>query len=102
MREIADRLAGRKVKARLWVMAAPHVAAQAAKAGISQRIRASGGELTIGACAIVAPMKQTGIRSVATDSAKGAFYHSSYNGLDIHVGNIAQCIEAAVTGMWPG
>ncbi len=102
MREIADRLAGRSIKARLWVMVAPHVAAEAAKEGISQRIRAAGGELTIGACAIVAPMKQTGIRSVATDSAKGAFYHSSYNGLDIHVGNIAQCVEAAVTGMWLG
>ncbi len=102
MRDIADLLAGRRVKARLWVMAAPHVAAEAAKEGITQRIKAAGGEITYGACAIVAPMKQTGIRSVATDSAKGAFYHSSYNGLDIHVGNMAQCIEAAVSGVWEG
>lgn len=102
MRQIVDALDGRKIKTRMWVMVAPAVAKQAMAEGVAQRIKESGGELTLGACAIVAPMKQTGIRSVATNTAKGAFYHSSYNGLDIHVGNIAQCVEAAVTGIWAG
>jgi hypothetical protein len=51
-------------------------------------------------CAVVAPMQELGFRTVATSSAKGATYLPSHAGLIVRYGTIAQCVEAAVSGVW--
>jgi predicted aconitase len=52
--------------------------------------------------AVVAPMQELGFRAVATSSAKGATYLPSHAGLIVRYGTIAQCVEAAVSGVWEG
>ncbi len=98
--EIADLLAGRQVRTKFWIMCAPHVVHQAQANGVAERLTGCGVALLSGACTIVSPMAQTGVRSVATNTAKGAFYHSSYNGMEIHLGSTAKCVETAVSGIW--
>jgi predicted aconitase len=49
---------------------------------------------------VVAPVDQLGFRSMATNSAKMAFYAPAHSGLEVRFGSLEQCLEAAVTGSW--
>jgi predicted aconitase len=51
---------------------------------------------------VVAPVEQLGFRSMATNSAKMAFYTPSHSGLRVRFGTLTQCIEAAMAGIWVG
>ncbi|TEU19471.1 MAG: DUF521 domain-containing protein [Anaerolineales bacterium] len=51
---------------------------------------------------VVAPIEELGLRNMATNSAKAAFYAPTHSGLEVRFGRLAQCLEAAVTGRWPG
>jgi hypothetical protein len=52
-------------------------------------------------CLVVAPVADLGFRTLATNSAKMAFYTPSHSGLSVRFGPLAQCLEAALTGRWP-
>lgn len=96
--EIAALLAGRQIKTKFWIMCAPHVIHQAQATGLAERLTGCGVALLSGACTIVAPMGHLGLQNVLTNTAKGSFYHSSYNHLQVYVGSTVQCVEAAVSG----
>jgi predicted aconitase len=49
---------------------------------------------------VVAPVSDLGFRSMATNSAKMAFYAPAHSGLEVRFGTTAQCLEAAVSGRW--
>jgi predicted aconitase len=97
----ADYLAGRRVRAALWITTAraTHQAAEAQ--GLVARIEAVGGRVVADTCMVVAPVADLGFRTMATNSAKMAFYTPSHSGLGVRFGSTAQCLEAAVTGRWP-
>jgi hypothetical protein len=101
IRAIADRLEGRQVKTALWVTTARVVREAAEAEGWVAQIAAAGGRVVADTCLVVAPATELGFRSLATNSAKMAFYAPSHSGLAVRYGTMEMCLEAALTGIWP-
>jgi predicted aconitase len=99
--EVARWLEGKRVKAKLWITTAREIRERAQEKGLVERIEAAGGRVVADTCLVVAPIEELGLRSMATNSAKAAFYAPTHSGL-VRFGKLEQCLEAAVTGMWPG
>jgi predicted aconitase len=99
--EIVRLLRGRQVQAALWITTAREVREQAISEGLVQAVEASGGRIVADMCVVVAPMHELDFRTLATSSAKGATYVPSHAGLQVRYGTVEQCVEAAVTGIWP-
>jgi predicted aconitase len=100
--EVARWLEGKRVKARLWITTARETRERAQEKGLVERIEAAGGRVVADTCLVVAPIEELGLRSMATNSAKAAFYAPAYSGLLVRFGRLEQCLEAAVTGRWSG
>jgi len=98
---VAETLAGKSVKAALWITTARATREAAEAAGLVARIESAGGRLVADTCMVVAPVSDLGFRTMATNSAKMAFYSPSHSGLSVRFGPMEQCLEAAVTGTWP-
>jgi len=99
--EVVRLLAGRRVKAALWITTAREVRRIAEAEGLVAAVEASGGRVVADMCVVVAPMQELGFRTLATSSAKGATYVPPHAGLRVRYGTVEQCVEAAVTGIWP-
>ena len=100
MAAIAGALDGRTLRAQLWVTTARPIRDRAVDAGLVSRIEASGGRVVADTCLVVAPVAALGFRSLATNSAKMAFYAPSHSGLSVRFGPLERCIDAAITGRW--
>ena len=99
--QVVRLLDGRRVKAALWITTARELREQAEAEGLVAAVEASGGRVVADMCAVVAPMQELGFQTLATPSAKGATYVPSHAGLQVRFGTVGQCVEAAVTGIWP-
>jgi hypothetical protein len=99
---IGAALDGRRVAARLWITTSRAVRMAAEAAGLVARIEASGARLVADTCLVVAPVAELGFRSIATNSAKMAFYAPSHSGVSVRFGPLEQCVAAALTGKWAG
>ena len=99
--EVVRLLAGRQVKAALWITTARETRERAEAEGLVEAIEASGGRVVADMCAVVAPMQELPFRTLATSSAKGAAYIPSHAGLPVRYGTVERCVEAAVSGVWP-
>ena len=97
---IADKLDGRRVNSALWITAAHQVRDEAASRGLLARIEKSGGRIVSDTCLVVAPVEALGIRCMATNSGKGAFYGPSHAHVATHFGSLEQCLDAAIRGEW--
>ena len=100
LRCAADRLDGRYLKAALWITTARSTREAAELEGLVARIEAVGGRVVADTCMVVAPVAELGFRSLATNSAKMAFYAPAHSGLKVRFGTLEQCLDAAVTGTW--
>jgi hypothetical protein len=100
--EVARWLEGKRVKARLWITTARETRERGQERGLVERIEAAGGRVVADTCLVVAPIEELGLRCMATNSAKAAFYAPTHSGLEVRFGRLEQCLEAAVTGRWPG
>lgn len=98
---VADRLDGRRIKAALWITTARATREAAEAAGLVARIEAVGGQVVADTCMVVAPVAELGFRTMATNSAKMAFYAPAHSGLAVRFGSVDQCVAAAVEGKWP-
>lgn len=98
--QVVMLLAGRRVRAALWITVARDVREQAARRGWVAHVEACGGQVVADTCVVVAPVREMGFRSMATPSAKGAYYGPGYAGLTVCYGTLAQCVAAAVEGRW--
>jgi predicted aconitase len=98
---IVGLLRGRRVRAALWITTAREVREQARADGLVAAVEASGGRVVADMCVVVAPMQELCFRTLATPSAKGATYVPSHAGLQVRYGTVEECVEAAVTGIWP-
>ena len=96
--EVARAVAGKHLKAALWVTTAREIREQMAQA--VKIIEESGGRVVADTCMVVAPVEQLGFRVMATNSAKMATYTPSHSGLQVRFGSLEQCVEAAVSGEW--
>ena len=100
--EIATGVKGQKLKAHLWVTTARRIKEEAARRGLVEIIEEAGGRVVADTCMVVAPVEALGLRRLATNSAKAAFYAPSHCGLAVRFGPLEKCLEAALTGRWPG
>jgi predicted aconitase len=100
LRAVAGHLAGRRVKASLWITTARATRDEADRAGLVATIEAAGGRVVADTCMVVAPVHELGFRSLATNSAKMAFYAPAHSGLQVRFGPLEQCLQAALTGRW--
>jgi len=102
LQELADLAAlfgDRAAAVETWICTARPTADAAAELGVVRRLTAAGVRVVCDTCFAVAPLHREGA-TVATDSVKGCYYGRGHNKLRVHVGSIAQCVEAAVTGRW--
>jgi predicted aconitase len=99
---IAGYLAGRQVQATLWITTARATREAAEAEGWVAQIEEAGGRVVADTCMVVAPVASLGFRTMATNSAKMAFYAPAHSGLGVRFGAMEKCLEAAVSGRWPG
>jgi len=95
-----DLLRGRTLVADLWITVARPILQAASATRLLEELQTTGGRLVADACLLGAPLREMGFTSVATNSAKGAFYLRSLQRLEVRFGSLVQCIEAAITGSW--
>jgi len=104
MREIASLLQGKKVHAnsRLWVATSGHLKTMAQRMGFVEIIERAGGLVLTDLCvAPGAPFHLVpGIRIVAINSARGAYFIPGACNVDVIFGDTKDCIETAITGKW--
>jgi predicted aconitase len=96
---IAEMVDGRRLRTKLWITTARKTRDQ--QVDQVRTIEAAGGHVVADTCLVVAPVEQLGYRTIATNSAKMAFYVPSHSGLQVRFGSLAQCIAAALEGRWP-
>jgi hypothetical protein len=99
--QVADFLEGKELRTRLWVTTASATRDAARELGYVATIEAAGGEVVADTCAVVAPMRILGVRSMATNAGKMACYAPMHSGVQMRFGELERCLEAAVTGEWP-
>lgn len=100
--QVAEHLAGKTLATRLWVTTGEITRQAAAELGYVQTIEAAGGEVVADTCAVVAPMRMLDVRSMATNAGKMACYAPMHSGVKMRFGDLAACLDAAVTGEWQG
>jgi predicted aconitase len=93
-------LKGRKVHdgVRLWVCSAKPIQALAESMGYVEIIERAGGVVSDVCMPATAPLDALGIKVVATNSAKAAFYVSGSSKAKLFFGNMQTCIDAGVSG----
>lgn len=100
IRQVAEAVQGRQLATRLWVTTGRITRERAREAGWVQAIEAAGGQVVADTCAVVAPLRSLGIRSMATNAGKMACYAPAHSGVKMRYGSLEQCLEAALTGVW--
>ena len=91
---MASLVEGRTLATRLWVTTGRGVRRRAARA--VEAIEAAGGLVLADTCLVVAPVEALGIKTVATNSAKAAFYLPSYADVGVYFAPLERCIEIAL------
>ena len=104
-RVLADALAGRKRHADVAVIvtAGHQVISEARDEGTLARLEASGVQVLpdLCWCSISEPVFPTRTRALMTNSGKYAHYGPGLSGRAVRFGNLADCVEAALTGRVP-
>ncbi|MBE9573228.1 MAG: aconitase X catalytic domain-containing protein [Proteobacteria bacterium] len=104
IQRIVEVLDGRSIheNVRMWVHTAAPIRTMADRMGLTKRIRNAGGHITADICSVCAPVNQLGVKSVATDSVKQAFYSHVFNGFKTRLGSVKTVVESAICGKWIG
>ena len=98
--DLARLLDGKRVEKEMWICTARPTKVAAEGLGLVATIERSGAKVVSDTCFAVTPLESRRGRTIATDSAKGAYYASGHNKLRVHLGTVEQCVSAAVTGRW--
>lgn len=104
IKEIASFLEGKKVhgNTRLWIATSGHIKEMAKKMGLVDIIERAGGLVTTDLCISPgAPFHLiSGIKTVAINSARGAYFLPGACQLEVIFGETEDCLQAAVKGKW--
>lgn len=98
LRWVAKLLNGRRVRPgiKLWVCTSRYIRSRAREyVGI---IEASGGEVICDTCAIVTWLRELGVETLMTNSAKTAFYAPLMSNVGAILSPLEDCIRAACSG----
>ncbi len=94
LRRVAAALRGRRVQVETWIHTARPVAQVARRAGLLREVEASGARVACDTCMVVAPLKGR-FTTLATNSAKCAYYGRSKNGFGVRFATLEQCMALA-------
>ncbi|MGB9697750.1 MAG: aconitase X [Thermodesulfobacteriota bacterium] len=104
IKEIASLLEGKKIheNTRLWVATSGHIKEMAQRMGLVETIEKAGGLVTTDLCVSPgAPFHLIpGIRTVAINSARGAYFLPGACQVEVIFGETEDCIQAALRGKW--
>jgi len=100
LRYIAQRLQGEKLATRLWITTSQITRARADQEGLVAIIEVAGGQVVADTCAVVAPVRSLGIRTMATNAGKMANYAPMHSGVKMRYGDKDKCLDAAISGRW--
>lgn len=104
IKEIASFLQGKKINenTRLLVATSGHLKDLAKKMGLVEVIEKAGGLVTADLCISPgAPFHLiSGVKTVAINSARGAYFLPGACQVDVIFGDTKDCLEAALTGKW--
>jgi len=97
LRWIARRLEGRRIKGgmRFWVCTSRWVKNLANKEGLISRLEASGVEVYCDTCVVVTWLKDVGVDSIITNSAKAAYYVPQLCGVEVEYAGLTEIISRA-------
>ena len=95
LREVAGLLRRKRLRRRFWVFTSRGVYGEADGLGYVAAIERAGGRVFRDTCMVVAPLREMGWRSVATNSCKAAHYASSM-GFGTRLGTAAELVREAV------
>lgn len=97
IKEIADKLRGKKLNKRLWVCCARQVKERADRAGYSRAIDDAGGNVVADTCMVVAPIEDMGNKTTAVNSGKAANYLPGFCKQAVVFKNVDELISEAVS-----
>jgi len=94
LKHIAEKVEGEKVKEdlRFWVCTSRHVG-ERAKPYVNI-IEHAGGTVISDTCAVVTWLKELGVKTLMTNSAKTAYYAPTLNGVEVTFAPLTRCIKA--------
>ena len=91
-----ELLKDRAVKKKTWIFTSRVTRDLGERLGVVEKLERLGGKVVCDTCPIVAPIRELGVRSIATNSAKGAWFSRNLNGLKIRFMPIERLVELAV------
>ena len=97
LQEIAGMVAGKKVKAELWILTSSHTREMAARMGLAEIIESAGGHIVEDTCPDQPCWNHLNGKYGVTESPKCAYYPKR-RGIQFVVRNLGECIEAALKG----
>jgi predicted aconitase len=102
LEETARLLQGRKVAkgVTMWVHTNVAMKAVGKQLGYVQAIEDAGAVVTQDLCTVLSVPEALGLKTLATNSAKMAFYARGGNSLGVWYGSAKRCVDAAVSGSW--
>lgn len=102
-RALAEGLAGRAVRVPVIVTAGRAIIAAARESGVLAALEGAGVQVIpdLCWCSISEPVFPVATRTVMTNSGKYAHYGPGLSGRAVRFGNLAQCVQAALTGRAP-
>ncbi|MCL2226369.1 MAG: aconitase X catalytic domain-containing protein [Oscillospiraceae bacterium] len=105
--KLAAALDGKKCKVPLWIITAPWLYGPAKELGYLEKFEKAGATLLSGTCLAAIGSVPDGVRNIAVDTAKQAYYITGCypdenDPLHVCYGSTGECIDAALTGKWRG
>ena len=100
---VARLVSGKKLQSEIWILTSQIVKSYADKMGYLQIIEAAGGRILGDGCQNLMPpefFNKRGYYTVASNSAKLAFYLKGLQNVLTNYGTTERCIEAAISGTW--
>lgn len=88
IKEVAEKVKGKKISNKLWVCTAKETKNKADKAGYTAIIEAAGGLVVADTCMVVCPLKEMGFTATACNSGKAAKYLASLQGQKVVFGDV--------------
>jgi len=104
---LSVKLQGKKCKIPLWIVTAPWLYGPARELGYLDIFEKAGAVFLSGTCLAAMGAVPEGVRNIAVDTAKQAYYITGCypeedDVLQVCYGSTDDCIDAAITGKWRG
>jgi len=92
IKEVADKIKGKKLKVALWVCTSRETMEKARKLGYCKQIEDAGGQVVADTCMVVAPLEEIGYKRTGVNSGKAATYLPSFCGQKIRFADVEELL----------